>query len=727
MIKFVAETNTFFLDGKDFTYAFYVGESGQLRNLYCGKKIAHDDLRYSVACGATTCMATAPGRNDLGAYRTSYDGYPPEITFFGTSDFREATVAVRNVTGDSLLELSYVGYDILESKPKISCMPSMDGGETLVVHLKDKYNGFAADLYYTVYDDVSVIARRIVYKNESGEKIKLERAYSFAFSLPSSREYDVISLYGAWAKERHIDRTPLPHGIISIDSKRTTSSAALNPFIALVDRDASETTGNAFGFSLIYSSSYELKAQKNINGSAIVLGGVQDFNFGWVLEPNEEFETPEAVIAYSSEGLGGMSRAFHDAFRNHLINKRYAKTPRPLVINNWEATYFGFNNEKLKAIVDAVEGTGIDTFVLDDGWFGKRNDDRSGLGDWVVNEKKLEGGLSTIIDYVHSKGMNFGLWFEPEMVSEDSDLFRAHPDYAIGMPSRPRCYGRNQFVLDITRPEVRDYIVNSVNKILHENKIEYVKWDYNRNITDSYSIGRDPERQCEFAHRYALGLYDLCERIVSANPDIFFEGCSGGGARFDPAILHYFPQIWTSDDTDVEERTFIQYGTSLVYPLSSMSCHVSICPNHQTGRMTPFSTRADIAHLGATGYELDTTTFTDKDKEDVKAQTEEYRNIQRLILEGDLYRIDDPHKTNFFSETVVSKDKKEAILVCYRRMGSVNNEIYRVRVAGLDPEKRYFVEELEQTLSGSVLSEIGIVPRLANGDFTSVKYHFIAE
>ena len=727
MIKFVAETNTFFLDGKDFTYAFYVGESGQLRNLYCGKKIAHDDLRYSVACGATTCMATAPGRNDLGAYRTSYDGYPPEITFFGTSDYREATVAVRNVTGDSLLELSYVGYDILESKPKISCMPSMDGGETLVVHLKDKYNGFAADLYYTVYDDASVIARRIVYRNESNDKIKLDRAYSFAFSLPSSREYDVISLYGAWAKERHIDRTPLPHGIISIDSKRTTSSAALNPFIALVDRDASETTGNAFGFSLIYSSSYELKAQKNINGSAIVLGGVQDFNFGWVLEPNEEFETPEAVIAYSSEGLGGMSRAFHDAFRNHLINKRYAKTPRPLVINNWEATYFGFNNEKLKAIVDAVEGTGIDTFVLDDGWFGKRNDDRSGLGDWVVNEKKLEGGLSTIIDYVHSKGMNFGLWFEPEMVSEDSDLFRAHPDYAIGMPSRPRCYGRNQFVLDITRPEVRDYIVNSVNKILHENKIEYVKWDYNRNITDSYSIGRDPERQCEFAHRYALGLYDLCDRIVSANPDIFFEGCSGGGARFDPAILHYFPQIWTSDDTDVEERTFIQYGTSLVYPLSSMSCHVSICPNHQTGRMTPFSTRADIAHLGATGYELDTTTFTDKDKEDVKAQTEEYRNIQRLILEGDLYRIDDPHKTNFFSETVVSKDKKEAILVCYRRMGSVNNEIYRVRVAGLDPEKRYFVKELEQTLSGSVLSEIGIVPRLANGDFTSVKYHFIAE
>ena len=727
MINFVADTKTFFLDGKDFTYAFYVSESGQLRHLYCGKSIPHDDLRYSVATGAVSCMATAPGRIDTPAYLTSYDSYPPEITFFGTSDYREPCVAVRNPEGDSLVELLFDNYDILSQKPKITGMPSMDGDETLVVHLKDKYSDFGADLYYTVYDDTSVIARQIVYKNGGSKRIRLERAYSFAFALPSSREYDVISLYGAWAKERRIDRTPLPHGIISIDSKRTTSSAVLNPFIALVEKDTTETSGNAFGFSLIYSSSFALKAQKKLDGSSIVLGGIQDFDFGWMLESGEEFETPEAVIAFSSEGLGGMSRAFHDAFRNHLINKRFVKSPRPLVINNWEATYFNFDNKKLMDIVDAVEGTGIDTFVLDDGWFGKRNNDRSGLGDWVVNDKKLEGGLSTVIDYVHSKGMKFGLWFEPEMVSEDSDLFRAHPDYAIGLPSRPRCYSRNQFILDLTREEVRDYIVNSVNRILSENKIEYVKWDFNRNVTDSYSIGRDPERQSEFAHRYALGLYDLCERIVNANPDIFFEGCSAGGARFDPAILHYFPQIWTSDDTDAEERTFIQYGTSLVYPLSSMSCHVSICPNHQTGRTTPFSTRADIAHLGATGYELDTTTFTEKDKADVEKQTAEYRSIQRLILEGDLYRIDDPHKTNFFSETVVSKDKKEAFLVCYRRLGSVNNEIYRVRVAGLNPSLRYRVPELNLTLSGEVLMSVGVVPHFASGDFTTVKYHFFAE
>jgi len=727
MISFISETKTFFLDGKNFTYAFYISEFGQLRHLYCGNSIPHDDLRYSVATGAVSGMATAPGRIDKPAYLTSYDAYPPEITFFGTSDYREPCVAVRNPDGDSLVELLFDSYDVLAKKPKINGMPSMDGGETLVVHLKDKYSDFGADLYYTVYDDASVIARRIVYKNGGSKKMRLERAYSFAFALPSSREYDVISLYGAWAKERRIDRTPLPHGIISIDSKRTSSSAVLNPFIALVEKDTTETSGNAFGFSLVYSSSFALKAQKNLDGSSIVLGGIQDFDFGWVLESGEKFETPEAVIAFSNEGLGGMSRAFHDAFRNHLINKRFVKSPRPLVINNWEATYFNFDNKKLMDIVDAVEGTGIDTLVLDDGWFGKRDNDRSGLGDWVVNDKKLEGGLSTIINYVHSKGMKFGLWFEPEMVSEDSDLFRAHPDYAIGLPSRPRCYSRNQFVLDLTREEVRDYIVDSVNKILSENKIEYVKWDFNRNVTDSYSIGRDSERQSEFAHRYALGLYDLCERIVSANPDVFFEGCSAGGARFDPAILHYFPQIWTSDDTDAEERTFIQYGTSLVYPLSSMSCHVSICPNHQTGRTAPFSTRANIAQLGATGYELDTTTFTEKDREDVIKQTTEYRKTQHLILEGDLYRIEDPHKSNFFSEAVVSKDKSEAILVCYRRLGSVNNEIYRVRVAGLDPKRRYNVPELNLTLSGEVLTSIGVVPHFANGDFTTVKYHFIAE
>ncbi len=657
-IRFDESTKTFWLDGKNLTYAFFINHVGYAEHLYFGAPIPHDSLMHTRATGANSTAASVPGKDGVG----SYQQWPSELTFHGTGDYREPTVGVVNPAGDRLTELLFDGYEILPQKPKINGMPSMTGGETLLLKLKDAVSGFAADLYYTVYDDCTVVARRIVYKNGGKKPIRLTRAFSYALSLPG-QDYEVLSLYGAWAKERRIERIPMHHGVVSIDSKRTSSSATLNPFLGVLSTGATETTGEVYGVSLVYSSSFALKVEGNPDGSALVTGGVNDFDFLWTLAPGECFETPEAILAFSNEGLGGMSRAFHDALREHLINTTTVKAHRPLLINNWEGTYFKFDTEKLKAIVDAVEGTGIDTFVLDDGWFGVRDNDRSGLGDWVVNETKLEGGLTAIIDHVHSKGMKFGLWFEPEMVNEDSDLFRAHPDYAIGAPDRPHCYSRHQFILDITRQDVRDYIVNAVSTILHENKIEYVKWDYNRNVTESYSIGVAPERQAEFAHRYALGLYDLCERIVSANPDVFFEGCSGGGARFDPAMLHYFPQIWTSDDSDAEERTAIQYGTSLVYPLSAMSCHVSICPNHQTGRTTPFATRAIIAQLGATGYELDTTTFTDQDRAEVAKQTAEYRDIQDLILTGDLYRTDNPMTSNFFTWTIVSKDKNEAIVV----------------------------------------------------------------
>lgn len=722
-ITFDKSTKTFYLDGKNVTYAFFINDYGYAEHLYFGAKIAHDDLTYSRTAGATSTIATPPGKDTPSYHLRSYQQFPSELSFYGTGDYREPAVEIVNKSGDRLTELLFDSYEILDTKPKMKGMPSMEGGETLVLHLKDAVNGFAADLYYTTYDDTDVIARRAVYKNGGESGVTLRRAYSFTFALPG-QNYEFLSLYGAWAKERHIERIPLHHGVISIDSKRGSSSATLNPFMALLEKGATETTGEVYGFSLAYSSSYVLKAEGNPDGSTLVTGGINDFDFAWVLEAGEKFETPEIVIAFSNEGLGGMSRAYHDAYREHLINKRYVKAHRPLLINNWEATYFDFNYEKLKGIVDAVEGTGIDTFVLDDGWFGVRNSDSTGLGDWFVNEDKLKGGLKGIIDYVHSKGMNFGLWFEPEMISEDSDLFRAHPDYAIGVLDRPRCYSRHQFVLDLTRADVRDYIVNSVNKVLHENEIEYVKWDFNRNITENFSFGRAPERQAEFAHRFALGLYDILERIVNANPDIFFEGCAGGGSRFDPGVLCYFPQIWTSDDTDAEERSFIQYGTSLVYPLSAMSCHVSICPNHQTGRTTPYDTRANIAQLGATGYELDTTTFTDEDRAATAVQIKEYRESQDLVLCGDLYRIDSPETSNFFTVAVVAKDKTRGFVVCYRRMGGVNTEIKRIRFAGLDSGKNYYVRELDRTLSGATLMNVGIVPSYPRGDFGSVKYHF---
>ncbi len=714
-IYYNEETKIFYLEGKEATYSFYVNNSGYLEHLYFGEKIGREDIRYTAFEGRTSFEA----KSEKGC---AYNLKSPEISFFGIGDYKEPTVQVQNPDGDRICELLFDSYEILGEKPKIKGMPSMDGGETLVVHLKDSVTDFAADLYYTVYEDTDVIARRTVYKNKSNKPIKLFRAYSFAFGLPTG-DYDMLSLYGGWATERHIERYPLHHGVSSIDSKRASSSAPLNPFMAVLEPNTTETFGNAYGFSLIYSSSYVLKAEVCSSGEVQVTGGINDFDFSWKLDENEEFETPEIAIVYSNEGIGGMSRELHDAFRSHLINKRYVNKERPIVINNWEATYFNFDNEKLMRIVDAAEGTGIDTFVLDDGWFGKRNDDKSGLGDWYENTVKLEGGLKTIIDYVHSKGMKFGLWFEPEMISEDSELYRKHPDYAIQIPGRKPCLSRNQLALDLTRSEVRDYIVESVNSVLKENKIEYVKWDYNRNVTEFYSLGRAAERQCEFAHRYALGLYDICERIVNANPEIFFEGCSGGGARFDPAMLYYFPQIWTSDDSDAEERTQIQYGTSIVYPLSTMSCHVSVCPNHQTSRITPMKTRADIAHLGATGYELNIADMEKAELENIKTETEEYKKCSDLILNGDLYRIDDPNTSNYFTFSVVSKDKTEAILLTYRRMGRPNAEVKRIKFEGLDKAKKYKIEENGLVLSGAALMNVGIPVNYPRGDFGCVKMH----
>ena len=718
-IHFDKETKTFYLEGKNTTYAFYINQFGYAEHLYYGSRIHRDYLIYTKAQGKNSCNATPPGL-DKGP---GFSHMNTELSFFGTGDYREATVHPRFASGDRLTTLLYAGYDILDEKPKIKGMPSLDGGKTLVLHLYDDVKNFGADLYYTVYDDADVVARRAVYINNSDNDIKLCRAYSFAMSLPGDN-YDMISLHGGWASEREPERVPLHYGVSSIDSKRAASSATLNPFMAIVGRETTENHGDAYGINLVYASSYVLKAEVTVNGETLILGGINDFDFEWNLAPDEEFETPEVIISYSKDGLGGMSRELHDALRNHIINKKYAKMPRPVLINNWEGTYFNFNTKKLCDIADAVAGTGIDTLVLDDGWFGKREDDRSGLGDWVVNEEKLDGGLDAVINHVHSKGMKFGLWFEPEMISEDSDIFRAHPQYAIGAPDRARCYSRHQFMMDLTNPEVRDYIVNSVSAILDNHEIDYVKWDYNRNVTEFFSHALPAEKQSEFTHRYALGLYDICERIVNGHPNVFFEGCAGGGARFDPSMLYYFPQIWTSDNSDAEERTRIQYGTSLVYPLSAMSCHVSASPNHQVKRTTSFAARGEIAHLGATGYELDTTVFTDEDREAVRLQIEEYKKMEQLVLCGDLWRLDDPFKSNYFSFMIVSKDKSQAHLTCYRSLFHCNPTAHRVICRGLDEAKQYYIPEMGVILHGSTLMSVGIPVKFKEGDFQTVTLHF---
>ncbi|MBE6685935.1 MAG: alpha-galactosidase [Ruminococcaceae bacterium] len=716
-VYFNEENKHFYLEGKDYSYVFRINRIGFAEHLYFGSRIGREDMAYMELVGSGSAYAQMPNERNQ-----CYSFYNPELCFYGTGDYREPTFMVKNPGGDRLCRLHYTGHEILSQKPRIKNMPSLSGEETLIIHLEDELSKFAADLYYTVYEDSPILARRIVYKNNSDNDLVLDRAYSFALAIPN-KEFDILTLRGAWGAERQMQYCNMHRGVVSIDSKRCTSSAILNPFIAAVSKGANEEYGEVFAVNLVYSSSFVLKSDRNADGKAMLCGGINDFDFEWHLAPGEELEAPEAVIAYSNEGLGKMSRAYHDVYRKHLINPRYVNAERPVVINNWEGTYFNFNSEKLIEMAKAVKGLGIDTFVLDDGWFGHRDEDSSSLGDWFVYEKKLPGGLKPVIDAIHENGMKFGLWFEPEMISEDSELYRAHPDYAIGVPGRDRCKSRRQYMLDLTRKDVRDHIVDAVNKVLSENEIDYVKWDYNRNVTDNYSLSLPPERQKEFAHRYALGVYDIMERIVNGNPDIFFEGCAGGGARFDPAILYYFPQIWTSDNTDAEERTKIQYGTSICYPLSTMSCHVSAVPNHQTRRCCHMKTRADIAHLGATGYELDPTLFTDEDKDAVKAQISAYRELSRLILDCDLYRTENPFEGNFFGFNLVSKDKSESVFTCYRRLNG-EETVKLVYPGGLDPEKKYYIPERNVTLSGSTIMNAGLEPYFPHHDFATDVIHF---
>jgi alpha-galactosidase len=477
-----------------------------------------------------------------------------------------------------------------------------------------------------------------------------------------------------------------------------------------VKDDCGEETGKCIGFELLYSGSFSLCAEVNGNDKLRVYGGINETNFTWMLHPAESFETPQILISYSNNGIGYLSRQYANFLREKIINPQYVYKERPIVINNWEATYFNFDEKKICEIIEAASKLNIDTFVLDDGWFGNRNTDTTGLGDWFVNETKLKGGLNTIIQKCNECGMKFGLWFEPEMVSEDSNLYRAHPEFAVGKIGVEPARSRTQLVLDFTKQEVVDYVFNAVSDILKSYQIAYVKWDMNRSLSEFYSTGLEVTRQGEFSHRYVLGVYSLAERLMSAFPDIFFEGCAGGGGRFDAGMLYYFSQIWTSDNTDAIDRCKIQWGTSYAYPISAMSCHVSVCPNHQTNRTTPFSTRGAIASLGATGYELDATKLTDEEKNAVIVQIDNYKRIRDLIVHGDLYRIRNPFSGSEFCEIVVSKDKKSTYGVYLALEDSSETQVC---LSGLDQKYVYRDIKTGVDYSGKLLMEEGIdIPSL---------------
>ena len=719
-IKYNKENKIFYLNNETCTYAFCIGDGGYLHHLYFGHRLPIEDIRY---LGENYNTEWSPAYNEKNRH-VSLDTIPQEFPIYGMGDYRETAVLVRTQSGNRVTNFKYQGHEVVDKKPKIVGMPSLRGGETLIITLWDEVNQLQLELYYTIYEKQSAIVRRTVLRNKGDRDVSILKLNSFSVDLNRS-DFDKICLHGGWAKERMVERTSLSHGIFEISSTRVSSSHHLNPFLALCDKNANENSGDVYGVNLVYSGSYSIKAQVDQLGCTRIGGGINEKDFCWKLDSGACFETPEAVLVYSSNGLSGMSQQFHRLYRDYLIRPDYVNKKRPIVLNNWESTYFNFNEEVLCDLIQKAKGTGIDTFVLDDGWFGIRNSDTTGLGDWFVNKNKLPGGLQNIIQKCHECGMKFGLWIEPEMVSEDSQLYRKHPEWCIRTPEISPCKGRNQLVLDFSNPQVVDYVKKTFYRILAENDISYVKWDMNRNITEYFSLCLESEHQQELPHRYILGVYDFAEYLTSGFPNVFFEGCSGGGGRFDPAMLYYFPQIWASDNTDAASRAYIQYGTSMCYPLSAMSGHVSVCPNHQTGRVTPFKSRMDMSSFCSTGYELNLNTLRKEEFESIASHIQFYNSISQLILDGDLYRLLSPFEGNYFAQIVVSRDKKEAVFILMKMMAKSNDCYPIVKLKGLDESILYQIEGMG-IYSGSVLMHGGL--KLPNNlwDFETICFRMKA-
>lgn len=727
-ITYQSETRTFQLDTAHSSYIFRVYDGDYLFHEYWGRKLRPVDL---TRLHATCASGFSPNWAGYTSPSQSLDLIPAEYPVYGGGDYRSPAMEAAFSDGSRLLDLKYVSHTILEQKPPLPGLPALDGGDaTLELTLADRPSGLTVIVSYTVYEECDVITRHARIVNTTGETMRVNRALSASVDL-DSMDYDLIGLRGAYLRERQVERRPLRHGMQALESRRGASGHQMNPFLALAAPNADEETGEVYGAALIYSGSFIASAEVDCFNMTRLQIGLNPFDFSWKLEPGERFVTPEAVLTYSAEGLGRMSRNFHTVFRGHLGRVKETRRPNPIVINNWEATYFDFDEEKLCSLIRSCKGLGIDTFVLDDGWFGKRDDDTTSLGDWFVHRGKLPNGLKPVIDCCRENGMSFGIWVEPEMVSEDSELYRAHPDWAIQKEGRPYCTGRQQLVLDLSRREVTDYLKETIGRLLTENEISYVKWDMNRNITDQYSSGLPADRQPELLHRYMLGLYDLLEDLTGRFPQVVFEGCSGGGGRFDAGMLYYMPQTWTSDDSDAIERLKIQAGTSLVYPPRCMTAHVSASPNHQVGRVTPFKTRGLVAMSASFGYELNPLSLDEEERAAIAEQTAYYRRINDLVAGGDFYRLVCPFKQrpngggDDAAWMFVSPDKSRAFVMYAQRLAVPGGPPRRIRLQGLDPRAVYHIEELDSDFGGDELMYAGLTMPYFMADFDALCFTLI--
>lgn len=714
-------------------YMMKVCEEGYLAHVYYGNKVPDEDLTYLLRLDESPFT---PATNDRD--RASFmDTLPFEYPCFGLGDYRESAFKIMDADGMSTSDLRYVSHKMYEGKPKLEGLPATfateeSGCSTLEITMYDKYADIEVVLIYTAFDKLDVITRSAVITNKSEKPFKITRALSACVDFDTDK-MDMITLNGSWARERAVERCRLYHGKQLVDSCRGESSHQNNPFVALCDNNADEDKGEVFGFNFVYSGNFYAQAEVTQHKKTRFLMGINPLDFEWLLEKGESFTCPEVVMVHSDEGIGKMSRTFHDLYRNNLIRGEYKDKRRPILINNWEATYFNFDTDKLIDIAKEASKLGIEMLVMDDGWFGHRDSDNSSLGDWFVYEKKLMGGLKYLVDEVNKLGMKFGIWFEPEMISPDSELYKAHPDWAIQIKGRPLTLCREQYVLDYSRKEVRDYVYGMMKKILDSANIEYIKWDMNRQLTEVGSATLPAERQRELWHRYVLGVYDLMDRLTTDYPHILLENCSGGGARFDPGMLYYSPQIWCSDDTDAIERLKIQHGTSMCYPCSAMGAHVSDCPNHTVGRNTPFKTRGHVAMVGTFGYELDVTRIPQEDRDAIPAQIEEFNKFNKLVRTGDHYRIGNMFEDNTWDAwEFVAKDKSEALFEFVQVLGRPNERSRRIKLKGLEADAYYYEEnEPDKKISGAALMNAGInIAKMWNGDglygdFCSKILHFI--
>ncbi len=707
MAILVNEERIFTLNTKSTTYQMYVNENGTLFHSYYGKKMDYSDLSYSShRAGWLAAFSPFPrGAN------YSHNHTKEELTVFGVGDFRLTALALCNHDGSVGCEPIYHSYKIIDGKYSIKDLPAFygDNAKTLVITLKDKLYDIYFHMYYGVFEEYDLITRAIVIENKTDKEIKLNKALSMSLDLQDGT-YDMIHFHGKHARERMYERTRISHLRSTVSSIRGCSSHMQNPFVILCDKDANEEHGSAYGIALVYSGNFEISAEKDQWNKTRVVCGISPENFTYSVMPNGTFETPEVAMVYSSEGFAPISNNLHKAIRNNLCRGKYKYARRPILINNWEATYFDFNADKLVAMAKDAKEVGVELLVMDDGWFGHRNDDRTSLGDWFVNEEKLQGTLGDLVKRVNDEGLAFGIWFEPECISEDSELYKEHPDYLFKIPGRDPQLSRHQYILDMSRKEVRDNIYDQMVKVLESANIAYLKWDFNRNISDLYSIDLPAERQGEVFHRYMLGVYDLLERITSRFPDILFESCSGGGGRFDCGMLYYMPQVWTSDNADAIDRLKIQYGTSFAYPVRTMGAHVSVCPNHCNARVTPLKTRGNIAYFGTYGLELDITKMTDEEKTEIKRQVAEFKQYYDLIQYGDYYRLLSPFtldETQYCAWQVVNEEKTES-LVCavrYETEATVGPELLKVK--GLNPNAWYRINNSEEKYLGSALMNVG--------------------